>query len=319
MRSEVLLAALVVLSGCASRPTHPEAFAFAVMGDTQYTVAEEQAFAGMMQRIDREDLAFVVHVGDILGSAHTCADEVYARRKSEYDASAHPFIYVPGDNEWVDCRARARGGFDPLERLARLRELFFSERWSLGRRRIEMLAQTGCVQRGPDGCACAGLPENRFWTRAGVRFVTIHVAGTQNNRGRGKASDDDAGCRDEANRQWLDQAMRASERSETVALVILMHANPWDFGAAPYRPLVRHLADIARRLRKPILLVHGDTHIQRVDTPFADTLGNTILNLTRLETFGSPFIGWIKVTVDPDDPQVFRYEPKLHRLVPPSL
>jgi hypothetical protein len=25
----------------------------------------------------------------------------------------------------------------------------------------------------------------------------------------------------------------------------------------------------------------------------------------RLETFGSPFIGWIKVTVDPDDPQVF--------------
>ena len=319
MRIEAGLACLLVLAGCAGKPSHPDAFAFAVMGDTQYNADEERTFTEMMRRVDRDDLAFVVHVGDILGAAHTCSDEVYARRRAEYDASVHPFIYVPGDNEWVDCRRRDRGGHDPLERLARLRDVFFPDRWSLGRKRIDLIAQSGCVERGLEAaCACTAPPENRFWSRAGVRFVTLNVAGTQNNRGRGKAGDDDANCRDEANRRWLEQAVSASERSETRALVIVMHANPWDFGAAPYRDLVRQIAAAARRLRnKPVLLVHGDTHIQRVDTPFADSLGNTIVNLTRLETFGSPFMGWVRVTVDPDDPGVFRFEPKLYKVVAP--
>ena len=77
------------------------------------------------------------------------------------------------------------------------------------------------------------------------------------------------------------------------------------------------LAEAARRVRRPVLFVHGDTHNQRVDQPFMDFLGNPIGNLVRLETFGSPFIGWIKVVVDPDDPQVFRFDPRLHATVLP--
>lgn len=317
MRIRALLGAVLLASGCAVQAPHPDAFTFAVMGDTQYNEAEEAEFTRMMRRIDGADLAFVVHVGDFVGGTQRCSDEMFARRRAEYDASAHPFLYVPGDNEWVDCRAPERGGHDPLERLARLRELFFADRFSLGRRRIETFVQSQCVTPALGGCACGPLPENRFWTRAGVRFVTLNVAGSQNNRGRDKAWEEDAGCRDEANRQWLAQAVNASARSETRALVIVFHANPWDFGARPYRALVRQLADAARTLRKPVLVVHGDTHIQRVDTPFADSLGNTILNLTRLETYGSPFLGWIEVDVDPDDPQVFRFRPKLQRLVGP--
>lgn len=313
-RAAALLA--LALSGCASAPpSHPDAFAFAVMGDTQYNEREEVSFIAMMARVDREDLAFVVHVGDF-ASGHDCSDRLYLRRRAEFDASAHPFIYTPGDNEWIDCGRALPGNRDPVQRIARLREVFFPDRHSLGRRRIEMLAQDRCIE-GPEGCRCTAYPENRFWTRGGVRFVTLNVPGSENNIGNDRASDAEARCRNEANAAWLEQAVRASERSETRALVILVQANPWHSRRRAYDALLRQVQESARRVRRPVLFVHGDTHNQRVDTPFVDNLGNPIHNLVRLETFGSPFIGWVKVTVDPDDPQVFRFDPRLHAIVLP--
>jgi hypothetical protein len=72
--------------------------------------------------------------------------------------------------------------------------------------------------------------------------------------------------------------VRASERSETRALAIFIQANPWDVrGAQVYRPLLRQVEAASRRLRKPMLFVHGDTHLYRVDMPFADSLGSTLM------------------------------------------
>jgi hypothetical protein len=307
------LAAL--LAGCAARPPHPDAFSFGVYGDTPYSEAEEKRYLEMLARIDRESLAFVVHVGDFKG-ATPCTDALYLRRRAQFDQSAHPLILTPGDNDWTDCRRREMGDMDPLERLARLRGIFFADRWSLGRVRLELLVQDKCAD---DACACPAHPENRFWSRAGVRFVTLHIVGTRNNHGFDAASTAEARCRDAANSAWLEQAVRAAERSETRALVVFIQANPFDVrGAEVYRPFLRQLQEAARRLRKPVLFVHGDTHLYRVDMPFADSLGNTLTGLTRLEVHGSPFVGWVKVKVDPEDPDVFRFEPMLWKVVPPG-
>jgi hypothetical protein len=314
-RLAAALALCLALGGCAVRPPHPDAFSFGVLGDTPYNDREEAEFVRMMDAMNAEPLAFAVHVGDFKGPVH-CTDALYLRRKAQFDRSAHPFILTPGDNDWTDCRRREMGDMDPVERLARLRQVFFADRWSLGRSRLELLVQDKCADAA---CACAAHPENRFWSRAGVRFVTLHVVGTRNNRGFDAASDAEANCRDEANRAWLEIAVRASERSETRALVIFIQANPWDVrGAQVYRPLLRQVEDAAKRLRKPVLFVHGDTHLQRVDMPFADSLGNTLTGITRLEVHGSPFVGWVKVLVDPDYPEVFRFEPKLWKVVPPG-
>jgi hypothetical protein len=306
-RLAALLCLVLLAAGCATRPTHPDAFAFAIMGDTPYSEAEEAQFAAMMARLDAQPLAFAVHVGDFKGGG-SCSDALYARRRAQLDASAHPLVLTPGDNDWTDCRGARE---DPLERLARLRQVFFADRFSLGRRRLELFVQQGCLREGPLGCECAALPENRFWSRAGVRFVTLHVVGSNNNVGFDAANDREARCRDEANAAWLEHVLRASERSETRALVIILHANPVDGRRAVYRELVQRIAQASRRLAKPVLMIHGDTHVQREDMPFKDSLGNVLTGITRLETFGSPFVGWIHVTVDPDDPQVFRISPRL--------
>ena len=296
---------LAAVAGCASKPRNPDAFSFAVMGDTPYTPAEEGPYQLMLQQVSDAPVSFVIHVGDTISGAGACTDAIYAKRKAEFDAVAHPFIYTPGDNEWTDCH---RAGWDSIERLATLRKVFFSDRRSLGRNPIELAAQDRC----PDAeCRCPALPENRFWTRGGVRFVTLNIPGSNNNTGRNAVNDAEAKCRDEGNWAWLEQAVRASERSETRALVIAIQADPWAPKIPVYEPLLERIRDAARRLRKPVLFVHGDSHIYTVDMPFKDALGNANTRITRLETYGSPFVGWVQVGVDPDDPEVFTFKPHL--------
>ena len=312
MRSVAAIAAALLLASCASAPTHPEAFSFAVLGDAPYTPAEEAPYRAMLARIDAEPVAFAIHIGDIVGGTGQCSDALYARRKAEFDALVHPLIYTPGDNEWTDCR---RDGGDPLERLAALRKLFFADRYAFGRERLELSAQDRCLDAG---CPCPAHPENRFWTRAGVRFVTLHIVGSDNNVGSGVDNDAEARCRDAANAAWLEQAIRASERSQTRGMVIAIQANPWSSKKPVHRRFLAQVAEAQRRIRKPVLLVHGDTHTQRIDQPFKDTLGNVLPGITRLETFGSPVVGYVVVQVDPDDPELFRFTPKLQAIVPPT-
>ena len=62
-----------------------------------------------------------------------------------------------------------------------------------------------------------------------------------------------------------------------------------------------------------VLLIHGDTHDYRLDQPLTDDRGAVLENFTRLETFGSPDIGWVRVVVDTLRGQVIDVEPRLMR------
>jgi hypothetical protein len=309
-----VLVATLALAGCASEPTSTDAFTFGVMGDTPYSEREEAPFLATIERMNAQPLAFVVHVGDIkAGSNSRCSDELFEKRKAQFNLSKHPFIYTPGDNEWTDCRRASNGGMDPLERLAKLREVFFSDGQSLGVQRIDTAFQDACVERRGEACGCPAYIENRMWTHKGVRFVTLNFPGPDNDVGHGASTDAEARCRTLANRLWLERAVSASEAGDTRGLVVATQADPWT--SKEFAPFLREMTAAAQRLRKPILFVHGDTHIYRFDTPFVDASGQPVLNPARLETYGSPFVGWEKVTVDPDDVKLFRVEPMLHAIV----
>jgi hypothetical protein len=59
-----------------------------------------------------------------------------------------------------------------------------------------------------------------------------------------------------------------------------------------------------------VLLVHGDTHFFKLDKPLLKQ-DDLIENFTRLETFGSPNVHWVRVTVDPASREVFTVHPML--------
>ncbi|HEX4764275.1 MAG TPA: hypothetical protein VFU92_08050 [Usitatibacter sp.] len=302
------VAIALLLAGCAARPPQPGAFVFGVLGDTPYSEREEAAFLGMIERMNREPLAFSIHVGDIKG-AGACSDELFHKRLAEFNRFKDPLIYTPGDNEWTDCRRKHMGSGDPIDALARLRTTFFSEPRSLGMRRIDTAMQVSCDTPPPSGCGCA-YPENRRWTHGPIVFTTLDVPGSDNNVGYDARNDEEARCRNAANARWLDQAAAEAAAPGVRALVIAIQANPWDSKKPVYDALKKHIEAVYARLDKPVLFIHGDTHIYRVDYPFG-------VPVRRLETYGSPFVGWVRVTVDPSKPELFTFEPELYKFVPP--
>lgn len=312
------VAALLVLAGCAAPPAAlgPGAFRFAVMGDTPYSAAEEKAFGAMLARLDREPIAFAIHVGDIkAGGNSPCTDALYRERKADFERSGHPIVLTPGDNDWTDCRRKSNGAMDPIERLAKLREIFFATPVALGHGSLALRAQSQCIAPVLPECGCAAHPENRLWTYDRVTFVTLDVPGSNDNVGYDARNDHEALCREEANRQWLDRAVREVRSANGLALVIAIQADPWATDKDVYRGLVSEIADVGKQLGRPVLFVHGDTHTYRLDWPFHGADGTPIDNITRLETYGSPFVGWIDVTVDPSDPRLFRIDPHLEAIV----
>jgi hypothetical protein len=56
-------------SGCAITPAHPDAYSFAVMGDTPYSAVEERRMMWMIDDLNQLDLDFVVaELGEIFFS-----------------------------------------------------------------------------------------------------------------------------------------------------------------------------------------------------------------------------------------------------------
>jgi len=268
-------------------------FTFAALGDAPYTRFEEALFPDMLAGMSNEDLAFVVHVGDFKSARAPCSDALFRQRREWFDLVRHPFVYVPGDNEWTDCHGFQAGGHDPLERLAKLRELFSGGEESLGRRRIKLARQS------PD------YPEHARWRHGDVLFVTLNVPGPDNNA---RHLPEEFRNRSAAVARWLEQSFNFARGERLRAVVIFMQANPWISPTSRYFGFRELLATLAREtlgFDGEVLLVHGDTHRFRVDSPLRDpATGAPVTNFTRAEVFGSPGMNWVRIRVAEEAGQV---------------
>jgi len=324
-----------LLVGCASvEPAGQPAntgFEFGLIGDQQYDAESDRKFSEIMAEVNRSNLAFVVHVGDFRGPLiPPCDDALLKQRKEQFDAFRPPLIYTPGDNDWTDCLDVKAGGYDPVERLAKLRGLFFQGNESLGQQKLT-------VKRQSDNPRFSKFRENARWTYGNVLFITLHMVGPS-NRGRFPGAGNEYRERNAANLAWLKEAFEVARREGNRAVGIFTQANPrferfsyWPSFRArglgkfpqPKRPsgfidFLSALEAEALAFGKPVALMHGDTHYFRVDKPLfrrgepgPNNLGRQIENFTRVETFGFPESHWVRVKVDPDDPGVFTFKPQI--------
>ena len=93
-----------------------------------------------------------------------------------------------------------------------------------------------------------------------------------------------------------------------------MHIAPENTEFSGYSDFLVALETEVLAFDKPVVFVHGDTHYFRVDQPlFSTTRKRLIEHFTRVETFGSPNVYWVRVIVDPSDPQVFTFKPEIVR------
>ena len=248
----------LLLAGCASEPPAPaRVFTFGVLGDAPYNEGEVERLDAVIDEMNRESLDFVVHIGDIGSSARACSDDWLLARKRQLERIRHPFVLLPGDNEWSDCR-------DPLQRLAQWRRLFCAPTLKVER------------QRG-EHC------EHMRWEAGGWVFVALNVPGHDNNLRHAEHAP-----RMAAALSWLDEAAALAENRK--GLVVVMHANP--FLTLPrdgFASLRNRLETLGARRPGRIVLVHGDTHLYRDDEPLP--------GLRRVEVWGSPVVAWTRLAL----------------------
>ncbi|HZN86513.1 MAG TPA: hypothetical protein VFB53_06980 [Burkholderiales bacterium] len=341
------LASLPLLQACMggaggqarSAPAAPGSFDFGVVGDIPYTRAQEAEYLRVMQDINSRDLEFVAHIGDTMfdprpyerdpSLARTpLTDENYAYVLGTFQSCRHPLVLTPGDNDWSDAVQFQKVKVDPLERLAKLRATFYPKGRSLGQR-------TMAVESQAQDPVYATYVENLTWAVRGLRFATLHIVGSNDNA---RTSMDEHKARQAAVIAWMRKAFAAAKAGGSLGLVLITHANP-DFEnrwtrsyasryarsvrgaeapkapeATPYDPFLDALIEQMQGYDKPVLYVHGDTHIFRIGNPLMNPKTQRFFeNLTRLETFGWPDSAWVRVTANPSNPHLFEIHPEYVR------
>jgi hypothetical protein len=307
------------------RPEGQGPFAFALIGDTPYIASNMPGtpypqFDRLVGSINADkQVKWVLHAGDIKNGSTVCSDELFLDRLARFAAIERPLVYTPGDNEWTDCHRLNNGQYQPLERLARLRELFFPvPGMTLGR--VPMRVESQAHMPG-----YAEFPENVRWAHNGVLFVTLHIVGSSNALApfqagssvvRTAADDEEVVRRNAANLTWLNAAFDQAEHDGAPGILFMIQANPgleFDQSVADrygFEAFLDALESRTQAYGKPVVLAHGDSHFFRVDKP--RLLNRPFLpNLTRVETFGAGNVHWIRVSVDPRAPEVFGFEQRI--------
>lgn len=322
------LVLLILLSAHAVHAQSSEAkflsssFQFALIGDTPYGVLPGERYAPferLTQAINEEkQLRWVLHAGDIKSGSTPCSDEMFLDRLERFNQFNKPLILTLGDNEWTDCHRINAGEFAPLERLEKLRTIFYPVAGlSLGKRKIWMQSQAHFSQ-------FRNYPENFIWSRNRVQFGSIHLVGSNNGLApfdpassvqRTAADDLEVAEREAAGLFWLDYIFDRAENRGAPGVFLMVHANPGlEFSGAPSRlGFEKFLSQLEKRVEafgKPVVLAHGDSHYFRIDKPKLDQVA-FLPNFTRVETFGASRVHWIRVTVNPQTKQVFSFEEEI--------
>jgi hypothetical protein len=344
-RALAVLASLPLVQACAggasgqgrAAPATAGRFDFGIVGDIPYTRAQEAEYARLIADMNARSLEFVAHIGDMMFDPRPyernpalarmpMTDENYAYVLGTFQSIRHPVVVTPGDNDWSDAVQFKKTKVDPLECLQKVRATFYPRGRSLGQR-------TMAVESQAQDPAHAQFVENLTWTVQGLRVATLHIVGSDDNS---RTSMQEHKVREAANVAWMMRAFAAAKAESSPGLVLITHANPgfenrWTYsyasryvrgvrGAeapktpapAAYDGFLDALIAEMQGYAKPVLYVHGDTHIFRIGKPLLNPKTQRFFeNLTRLETFGWPDSAWVRVTVNPSNPHLFEIHPEV--------
>ncbi|MFK7849023.1 MAG: metallophosphoesterase [Rhodothermales bacterium] len=299
-------------------------FSFALIGDMPYAPGDVPRFEQLTKEINAEvNVDWVLHVGDIKTGGSSCSDAFLESRLALLQQFNKPLVIIPGDNEWTDCHRPTAGKFQPLERLGKLRTLLYPvPGQSLGGKTLLMDTQAADP-------AFAEFPEHVRWIRNGVVLSTLHIVGSMNGMapfpGRTAADDQEATRRMDAAVEWMEDTFAVARESDSPGVFLMMHASI-GFTQATKQPVFASFLETlereAIRFGKPVMLAHGDSHYFRIDKPLVhSSTGRRIENFTRVEAFGAGDVHWLRVTVDPEDENVFEVKQEIVRenLIPHAI
>ena len=303
-------------------------FSFGLWGDMPYQKAGDDAkMPAVMASINSAKIDFSIFVGDIKDGSSKCTDDVFASAIKLFNSMRQPVVYIPGDNEWTDCHRLNNGGYDSQERLAHLRKVMFTKPVSFGSNPIALESP-----KDQDSLYI----ENKRFSKNKVLFVSLNIPGSNNNRildekdCQNKSARTPIQCeqgnaeyaaRDTANINWIKSSFQKAKDDNARGVLLAFQGDPgFDLpetedkdeskaaSVSGYQAFIQAVIKETENFQGQVLLVHGDTHFFKIDKPLYSP-SKVLPNLTRLQTFGSPNLHWVKVTVDDKRESVFDIEP----------
>lgn len=307
-RSFALFAILCALTGGARavaliRNTYEDnAHRFAIIGHG-FTDGGEKRLSQALRDNDDNVVAFLVVTG-IKGVNEPCTDKLYQQRRELLDDARRPVVVLPAGSDWSECKNSA-GRSDAIERLNRIRELFYGEPNTLGARKLALTRQSMSPR-------FRSYAENAHWSVGKVLYATVNMPANNNHylneAGRNSEYED----RLVANRFWLNRLFAIARRDKLEALVLfsegdvkalsqptglralLRSAAPDNDGFAEPRRLILSLA---QKFRGKVLLVDGTRVRAKPAIEWRGNVGHLAAGADALE-----------VVVDPATKSLFRVD-----------
>lgn len=292
-----------------------KAVRFAVLAH-RFNAADEAGLQESVAQLGRKDYAFIVANG-IKAGGEPCDDTLYSQRRRMLDAAHDPVIVALAGEDWVNCR-NGKGRSNAIERLNRLRELFYPDNRSLGRQDIEL-------NRLSETAKFRGYAEYAHWQIGKVLFATINLPSPNNNYRADAGRNSEFEDRAVANREWLARLLRMARLKKLDAVVLFSDADI--FTPPPARRLRDLFAartrdgfqDVRRQLEKGmqqfdgrVLLVDNERAPAGPDAPprkpasgieWRGKLGHvSVADLTDKDD------NWLTLRVDPEASKVFVLE-----------
>jgi hypothetical protein len=305
-RRSVLLLALAVLlaRGARAGARDDDAHRFAIIGHG-FTDGGDRHLKQALADNDDGDVAFLVVTG-IKGANEPCTDKLYQKRRDLIDEARRPVVVLPAGSDWTECRNTA-GRSNAIERLNRIRELFYGEPDTLGARKLSLTRQSMSPR-------FRSYAENAHWSVGKVLYATINMPANNNHylneAGRNSEYED----RLVANRFWLNRLFAIARRDKLEAVVLfsegdvkalsqptglqalLRDAAPDNDGFAEPRRLILSLA---QKFHGKVLLVDGTRVRGKPAIEWRGNVGHLAAGADALE-----------VVVDPATKTLFKVDPR---------
>jgi hypothetical protein len=279
-----------------------------------YTLPDDDAkFERLIGVVNAAKPAFTLHVGDFKSGSTPCSDELFTKALGQMQMFEGPLVYTPGDNEWTDCHREKAGKFDPLERLAKVRSMFFATPGqSLGKAPMTVETQSKTMP------GFETYVENQRFEKNGVLFVLPHVVGSNNDfEAQNPKTAMEFFERDKANRAWIEDSFKKAVDTNAKAVVITIQADLYDTVSAEggvsrasgFGGTLKAIEAGAKAFgNKPVLLISGDVHELKYEQ-LRNVDMKPITGAWRLQLMGDSHVHAVRVTVDPSSPSVFGFMP----------
>ena len=293
MKSRLLLYLLCVVFSLpffAFSAEKDSVFRFAVIDQTKLDGASH--FQDELNRIRYHRLSFVVIKG-VRSEREPCTDAVFNERRKLLEEAGMPLVLSLSGSDWINCRNENDEDIR-IERLERLREVFFEEGNSFGVGSIPLSRQSQVTRY-------RYFPENAFWRYEGILFTTLHLPADNNHYSEAAGRNNEFEERLAANRYWLRRVFTLGKRYNLSGIVIFSDGNPFAV-PAPHTATTRDgfmevrrlMTQLVEQFPGKVLVIYGNATQEYTAISWRNNLGQV-----------APGTDWLEIVVNTESDVLF--------------